>query len=133
MYTHREKVQWQSNATLRPRRCIKTTDRLYTPYIWAWGHFALPKRPLKMGMGTLCIAKKAPKYGHGDTLHRREGQEVAGQQSASLKFHPQPQFTGTILIFTDNQRFLPPSENVSSREPILGPQNLCKHASFPQT
>ena len=30
------------------------------PYIWAWGHFELPKRPLYMGMGTLCIAKKPP-------------------------------------------------------------------------
>ena len=39
------------------------------PYIWAWGHFALPKSPLNMGMRTLCTTKKHPKYGHGDTLH----------------------------------------------------------------
>ena len=35
------------------------------PYIGAWGHFALPKRPLYRGMGTLCTAKKAPIYGQG--------------------------------------------------------------------
>ena len=38
------------------------------PYIWAWGHFELPKSPLCMGMGTLCTAKKPPMYVHGDTL-----------------------------------------------------------------
>ena len=30
------------------------------PHIWAWGHFALAKRPPNMGM--------APIYGHGDTM-----------------------------------------------------------------
>ena len=43
------------------------------PYIWAWGHFALPKRRLYIGMGTLCSSKKAPIYGHGDTLHCQKG------------------------------------------------------------
>ena len=46
------------------------------PYIWAWGHFALAKRPLYMGMGTLCTGKKAPIYGHGDTLHWQKGSSV---------------------------------------------------------
>ena len=35
-------------------------------FIWAWGHLALPKGPLKVGMGTLCTAKRPPKYGDGD-------------------------------------------------------------------
>ena len=34
------------------------------PYIWAWGHSALGKGPLYMGMGTLCTGKRAPIYGH---------------------------------------------------------------------
>ena len=38
-------------------------------YMGAWGHFALAKRPPYMGIGTLCTSKKAPIYGHGDTLH----------------------------------------------------------------
>ena len=42
-------------------------------YIWAWGHFARPKRPLYMGMGTLCTAEKPPIYGHGDHLHCQKG------------------------------------------------------------
>ena len=29
-----------------------------------------------MGMGTLCTGKKAPIYGHGDTLHRRKGTHI---------------------------------------------------------
>ena len=57
-------------------------------YIWAWEHFALPKMPLHMDMGTLCNAKKcpyiwaweqfatpknAPTYGHGNSLHCQKG------------------------------------------------------------
>ena len=36
---------------------------------WAWGHFALPKKPLEMGMGTLCTVKKPPIYGRVDAWH----------------------------------------------------------------
>ena len=46
------------------------------PHIWAWGHFAVAKRPPYMGMGTLCTGKKAPKYGHGDTLHWQKGPHI---------------------------------------------------------
>ena len=38
------------------------------PYLWAWGHFALPKRPLIMGMGTVYTAQKATSYGPVNTL-----------------------------------------------------------------
>ena len=54
------------------REASRSANELYQsvyPYIWAWGHVALPKSPLYMGMGTLCTAKKTPTYGHGDNMH----------------------------------------------------------------
>ena len=39
-----------------------------TRQIWAWGHSALAKSSLCMGMRTLGSAKKPPIYGHGDAL-----------------------------------------------------------------
>ena len=61
------------------------------PHVWAWGHFALAKRPPYMGMGTLCTgkkariyggmgtpctSKKAPIHGHGETLHWQKGPHI---------------------------------------------------------
>ena len=70
------------------------------PCIWAWGHFARPKRapymrveticntnsPLHMGMGTLCTSKKAPPiYGHGDTLHCQKAPYVGALRNFTLQ------------------------------------------------
>ena len=46
------------------------------PHTSAWGHFAQPKSPPYMGMGTLCTAKKPPIYGHGDTLHSQKAPHI---------------------------------------------------------
>ena len=67
----------QKNPIFTKKTCQKA------PYIWAWGHFALPEAPhawarahfappkshLYMGMETFCTAKKQFKDGHGDILH----------------------------------------------------------------
>ena len=47
------------------------------PYIWAWGHFALPNSHLHMGMQMHCTAKKLPIYGHGDTLRSQKAPKTA--------------------------------------------------------
>ena len=52
IHGHGDTLQWHKGA-----------------HIWAWGHFALAKRPPYMGMGTLRTVKKARICGHGETLH----------------------------------------------------------------
>ena len=45
-------------------------------HIWGWGHFALPKSPSYMAMGTLCTAKKPLIYGDGDGSHCQKAPHI---------------------------------------------------------
>ena len=53
IYGHGDTLNWQKG-----------------PYIWAWRHFALAKKPPYMGMVALCTGKKAATKRHGVTLQQ---------------------------------------------------------------
>ena len=85
-----------------PARCIRTYLNITpchcppSPIVgithvlvsWAWGHFALAKRPPHMGMAALCTGKKAPIYGHGDTLHWRNSPHLWAWKHFALAKKP---------------------------------------------
>ena len=62
--------------------------------MWAWRCFTLAKRPLDLGMRTPRIGKKAPIYGHGDTLQWQKRPLCLGMETlctskkASICGHP---------------------------------------------
>ena len=84
--------------------CLASMQRVVQPRILytitrvptAWGHFALAKRSPCMGMGTLCTGKKAPMYGHGDTLHRQKGPHVWAWVHFALAKRPPCMGMGTL-------------------------------------
>ena len=49
-----------------------------------------------MGMGTLCTGKKAPIYGHGDTLHWQKGPQIWAWGHFALAKRPPHMSMGTV-------------------------------------
>ena len=83
--------------------CIYILQPLYltlhcqkAPHLWRWGHFAVPKSPSYMAMGTLYTAKKPLIYGNGDTLHCQKSPHLWRWGHFALPKSPSYMAMGTL-------------------------------------
>ena len=68
------------------------------PHMRQCGHFALPKSPSFMAMGTFCTAKKPLIYGDGDTLHCEKAPDIRQCGHFALPKYPSYMAIGTLCI-----------------------------------
>ena len=88
---------------------------------WRWGHFALPKSPSYMAMGTLCTAKKPLLYGAGDTLHCQKAPHIWRWGHFALPKSPSYIAMGTL------------SHTTNDRDPAAQPPGPATAAARPRT